>query len=192
MPELLTAQESGFEVPGPTGWEPFDADNVSVARTTSQAHSGIASMQYTTITLSGITDARQLTVQPARFISAVAGELYEASCWALATDLFVGRGASITLAFADALGVETATFNDTSTAIDEWSELSCSGVAPVGSVRVIPYIAFGGAYSPPESDQWIDDVSLIGPVPALLSGARPPLRQRQRLVGTPRMRQHVR
>lgn len=163
MPELLSAQERGFETVGSVEWEPADPAFISLARTTAQAHSGAASMEYTTVTLSGLSDAHQLRVRPIRPITGVIeGETYSASCWVKAADLFVGRGASLRLHFADAGGTETAIATDTSSSIDVWRFLSCSGAAPAGAVRVIPYIGFGGGYTTPESEQWIDDVSLDG------------------------------
>lgn len=163
MPELLTDQERGFETAGSVEWEPVDATFVALARDTSQAHSGAASMQYTTLTLSGLTDAHQLRVRPVRPVTGVIeGNTYTASCWVKATDLFVGRGASLQIRFADSGGAETVVAADSSSSVDVWRFLSCSGAAPAGAVRVIPYIAFGGGYTTPESDQWIDDVSLDG------------------------------
>ena len=163
MPELLTAQERDFEAVGSPLWEPVDPAIIGVARDTSQAHGGVASMQYTTLTLSGVVDAHQLRVRPIRALTGViVGNTYSASCWVKATDLFVGRGASLRLHFADAVGAETVVASDSSSSISSWTFLSCSGAAPAGAVRVIPYIAFGGGYTTPESDQWIDDVSLDG------------------------------
>lgn len=163
MPELLTAQERGFETVGSVEWEPVDASIIGLARSTAQAHSGVASMEYTTITLSGLSDAHQLRVRPTRALTGVVpGSSYTFSVWVLATDLFVGRGASCRLAFADAVGVETGVASDSSSSVDVWRQLTCTGVAPADAVRVVPYVAFGGGYTTPESDQWIDDASLDG------------------------------
>lgn len=161
MPELLNPQEQGFETAGSTDWEPVDSAFVGVARTTAQAHSGSASLEYTTINLP--SDAHKLQIRPIRpIIGVIVGTTYTLRAWVKAADLFVGRGANIQLAFADAGGTETAVASATSSSIDAWRRLSCSAVAPAGAVRVIPYIAFGGSYTTPESDQWVDDVTLDG------------------------------
>lgn len=136
-----------------SGWS---AQGGTVARSTAQAHEGVASLL---LTPNGVATAEA----DAAAVPIVAGNTYTASAWAYCA---VARNVFITINWFGSTGayISTATSSSVAVAANAWTPLSVSAVAPGTAGRGAPII--GMSSTPPNTNLlWIDAATLFG-IPA--------------------------